>query len=71
MDIRFNPEWKFNRGAFDADVTILTLFATLEFSDSVQPICLPPPTNDGIIAVRDGVFVRIVFVFFLIGFFSS
>lgn len=56
MDARIHREWNFNRNSsYDADIAVLTLFKTLEFSDSIQPVCVSP--NGGDIVVQGGVFV--------------
>lgn len=56
MDVRVHPEWNFNRESLDADIAVLTLFTTLNFSDVIQPVCISP--NGGDIVVQGGYFVR-------------
>lgn len=56
MDIQFHPDWKFNKGNYDADVAIVTLFGQVTVTETVQPICLPTQ-NDGVLIAPDGVVV--------------
>lgn len=56
MNIKFHPDWKFNKGNYDADIAIVTLFGPVALTDTVQPICLPAQ-NDGVLIAPDGIVV--------------
>ncbi|XP_070510027.1 uncharacterized protein [Chironomus tepperi] len=46
-DIRkiiLNPSWNPKDTRFDADIAILVLKSPIEYSDAIQPVCLPAPT---------------------------
>lgn len=54
VQIKIHPDWKFNKGNYDADVAIVTLFGKVDVTETVQPICLPTQ-NDGNLIANDGV----------------
>jgi len=54
MDVKVHPDWKFNKGNFDADIAVVTLFGPVTITETVQPICLPGQ-NDGVLIAQDGV----------------
>ena len=56
MDVQIHPDWKFNKGAYDADIAIVSLFNPVTITETVQPICLPDQ-NDGVLIAQDGVVV--------------
>lgn len=55
-DVKIHPDWKFNKGNYDADIAVLTLFNSVVTSKNVQPICLSP-AGTGDVVVPGGVFV--------------
>lgn len=40
-DCIVNPEWKINTEKWDADLAMLVLETAVEFTEFIQPICLP------------------------------
>lgn len=40
-DIHIHPDWDVHSVKWDADIALLTLTKTVEFSRYIQPICLP------------------------------
>lgn len=42
--IVLNPEWNPKDTRFDADIAILVLSNPIEYSDVIQPVCLPNPS---------------------------
>lgn len=57
-DVKIHKDWKFNKGSYDADIAVLTLFNPVSISSAVQPICLSP-RGTGDIVVPGGVFVSL------------
>lgn len=57
VDVKIHGDWKFNKDVFDADIAVVSLFNPVQFSDSVQPICLPPQSS-GSLVLAGGVVVR-------------
>ncbi|KAJ6628670.1 Plasma kallikrein [Pseudolycoriella hygida] len=43
--IIIHPNWSTNDIRYDADISILMLKNRVEFTDNIQPICLPSPTD--------------------------
>lgn len=44
-EIRVHPEWIWHDVKYDADIAILILEETVEFSMFAQPVCLPSSAN--------------------------
>jgi enterokinase len=45
-DIVLHPDWNFNHQRFDADISIVVLQRRIEFSQQIQPICIPEENYD-------------------------
>lgn len=58
MDVKVHPDWKFNKGNYDADIAVVTLFGPVTITETVQPICLPGQ-NDGFLIAQNGVVVSL------------
>lgn len=48
-EIILHPDWDFRHHKYDADIAIVILTEPNEFSDQVQPICLPASTNQDVV----------------------
>lgn len=46
QNIHVHPEWKTYTDQFDADIAILELKTSIEFSEFIQPICWPSRSGD-------------------------
>jgi HGF/MSP/plasminogen-like protein len=46
QEIILHPDWNYESIDFDADISVLVLRDPVEFTDNVQPICLPQPSDD-------------------------
>lgn len=54
IQIVIHPDWKFDDPRYDADITIVVFRNSVDFSESIQPICLPTarvsmPIDNGVI----------------------
>lgn len=45
-EIILHPDWDYNEVKYDADIAIVVMKTSVEFSDTIQPICLPHQSND-------------------------
>lgn len=45
-DVVLHPDWNFNEEKFDADIAIAVLTDRVEFSNHIQPVCLPKLSHD-------------------------
>jgi secreted trypsin-like serine protease len=43
-----HPDWNSESVEFDADISIVVLHNSVEFTRNVEPICLPQPSDDGV-----------------------
>lgn len=50
-DIIIHSDWDFNSEKYDADISVVVLTEMVKFSDSIQPISLPKPSNDEVSGV--------------------
>lgn len=46
LDIVLHPEWNFTNEKFDADIAVAVLTESVEFSNHIQPVCLPQSSHD-------------------------
>lgn len=44
-----HPDWNFNEERFDADISIAVLTDRIEFSNAIQPICLPQASYEEVV----------------------
>lgn len=56
IEIRIHPDWKSSAVRWDADLSVIVLENQIEFSNFIQPICLPIMRK--IENINDGVVVR-------------
>lgn len=42
-NIAIHPNWNLESWQYDSDIAIVTLFDTIEFTDTIRPVCLPQP----------------------------
>lgn len=45
-DIKLHPDWNFNNQRFDADISIVVLQKKIQFTQQIQPICVPMENFD-------------------------
>lgn len=45
QQIILHPDWNIEDDKYDADIAIVVLTETVQYSDQIQPICLPSATN--------------------------
>lgn len=50
-DIILHPDWNFNVQRFDADISIIVLHKRVEFSQQIQPICIPQENYEEVTGV--------------------
>lgn len=48
-EITLHPDWKYDQENYDADIAIVALSDSVEFSKEIQPICLPGASFDAVI----------------------
>jgi secreted trypsin-like serine protease len=46
-----HPDWNFDGIRYDADISIIVLRQEVEYSDGIQPICLPQQSDDEVAGV--------------------
>lgn len=50
-EIIIHPDWNHNNNNFDADIAIVIMSDAVEFSDQIQPVCLPVPRFTEVVGV--------------------
>lgn len=48
-DIVVHPDWNFNKEQYEADISMVVLQEEAEFTNQIQPVCLPAPSYDEVI----------------------
>lgn len=46
MKIVCHPDWDYEDIRFDADISLITLDDEVKFTEFVEPVCLPKPTQN-------------------------
>lgn len=50
-NILLHPDWNFNDLKYDADIAIIVLRTEVDYSEGIQPICLPPSSTEEVTGV--------------------